>query len=226
MSSAPNNRNLLARRQAVVSLASVPLAAPLGAASAQPNGVTATPSQTLGPFYPRTVAERPKETDPDLVVVQGGRVLTQGVPLYLTGRVLTRAATPVGGAVVEIWQCDARALYHHPDSGDPAGRDPYFQGYGQTRTDAAGVFHFRTIRPVPYPGRTAHIHVRVRSESSGSLATQLYLPNEPGNDRDVLYRRLEAAERARVALELRPTSADHSLAVATREMASVDLVLG
>jgi protocatechuate 3,4-dioxygenase beta subunit len=116
-------------------------------------------------------------------------------------------------------------VYHHPDGGDAGQRDPAFQGYGQARTDSDGVFHFRTIQPVPYPGRTAHIHVRVQADGQGGLATQLYLPNEPGNERDVIYRRLNTAERAQVALNLKATDADHPLAQATRVMASVDLVL-
>jgi protocatechuate 3,4-dioxygenase beta subunit len=225
MTTRPNNRNTLARRHAIATLAAAPLALPLSGAQAQVRADTATPAQTLGPFYPRSPAERPRDTDPDLIVVDGVRVLTKGTPLYLTGRVLTRGGQPVGQAVVEIWQCDANAVYHHPDGGDVAQRDPNFQGYGQTRTDAAGAFHFRTIQPVPYPGRTAHIHVRVQTDGHGALATQLYLPGEPGNERDVIYRRLSAAQRAQVALNLKPTAGDHPLAQATQAMASVDFVL-
>jgi protocatechuate 3,4-dioxygenase beta subunit len=206
-------------------LAAAPLATPFAAALAQSTGATPTPAQTLGPFYPRSPAQRPKETDPDLIVVDGARVLTNGTPLYLTGRVVARGGSPVDQALVEIWQCDANAIYHHPDGGDESHRDPNFQGYGQARTDASGAFHFRTIQPVPYPGRTAHIHVRVQTERSGSLATQLYLPDEAGNEKDLLYRRLNAAERAQVALNLKPTTAEHALARLTRVMASIDLVL-
>jgi protocatechuate 3,4-dioxygenase, beta subunit len=224
MSTRPNNRNKLARRHALTALAATPLV-PLAGALAQPRPAAATPAQTLGPFYPRSAAERPKDIDPDLIIVEGDRVVTQGVPLYLTGRVLRRDARPLAQALVEIWQCDARSVYHHPDGGDQAHGDPAFQGYGQTRTDETGAFHFRTIKPVPYPGRTAHIHMRIQTADDGSLATQLYLPAEPGNERDVIYRRLTPSERARVALDLRPTSNSHPLAFATGVMASVDLVL-
>jgi protocatechuate 3,4-dioxygenase beta subunit len=206
-------------------LAAAPLATPFAAARAQSAGAAPTPAQTLGPFYPRSPAQRPKDTDPDLIVVDGARVLTKGTPLYLTGRVVARDGRPVDQAMVEIWQCDANAIYHHPDGGDESHRDPNFQGYGQARTDTSGAFHFRTIQPVPYPGRTAHIHVRVQTEKNGSLATQLYLPDEAGNGRDVIYRHLNAAERAQVALNLKPTTAEHALARSTRVMASVDLVL-
>jgi protocatechuate 3,4-dioxygenase beta subunit len=226
MTTRPNNRSTLARRHALVTLAAAPLVAPLAGALAQSSKEGApTPAQTLGPFYPRSAAERPKDVDPDLIVVDGTQVVTKGMPLYLTGRVLARGGKPVTQALVEIWQCDANAVYHHPAGGDEGQRDPAFQGYGQTRTDESGTFHFRTIKPVPYPGRTAHIHVRIQANSQSSLATQLYLPDEPDNDRDVIYRHLTVAERAQVALLLKPTSSPHPLAQATRVMASVDLTL-
>jgi protocatechuate 3,4-dioxygenase beta subunit len=224
----PDNRKTLARRHAVAALASASLAVPLHAARAQAavsGGTAPTPRQTLGPFYPRSAAERPAAVDPDLIVLEGARVATKGVPLYLTGHVLARDGKPVSQALVEIWQCDANAVYHHPDGGAEGQRDPAFQGYGQARTDAAGAFHFRTIKPVPYPGRTAHIHVRVQADRAGSLATQLYLPGEPGNENDVIYRRLSATERTLVALDLQPTRSDHPLAQSTQAMASVQLVL-
>jgi len=224
MATRPNNRNKLARRHALAVLAATPLA-PLPAAFAQAGTGAPTPSQTLGPFYPRTAAERPKHTDPDLIVVEADHVMTKGTPLYLTGRVLTRGGQPIAQALVEIWQCDANSIYHHPDGGDQSHNDPTFQGYGQMRSEADGAFHFRTIRPVPYPGRTAHIHVRIQADGKGTLATQLYLPDEPANERDVIYRHLNPAERALVALNLKPTMSDHPLARATRVMARVDLVL-
>ena len=221
----PNNRHTLARRHALATLAATPLAVSRSGAHAQARKAVPTPAQTLGPFYPRTASQRPVHTDPDLIMVNGAQVITKGTPLYLTGRVLTHGGRPVTQALVEIWQCDANAIYHHPDGGDEAHRDPAFQGYGQTHTDANGTFHFRTIKPVPYPGRTAHIHLRVQSEQRGSLATQLYLPGEPGNERDVIYRHLSPDQRPLVALNLTATASDHPLAHATRVMASVDLVL-
>jgi protocatechuate 3,4-dioxygenase beta subunit len=220
----PNNLNLLVRRHALAALVSLPAAATAqvpGAAVARPP----TPRQSLGPFYPRTPEERPRETDADLVVVQAERVLSRGVPLYLTGRVLDRSGTPVPAARIEIWQCDANAVYHHPAGGAEAERDPNFQGYGQTLTESDGAFHFRTIRPVAYPGRTPHIHVRVEARGRATLATQLYLAGEAGNARDFLFRQLSVEERAQLTLAMRPTESAHPLAQATAVSAAVDLVL-
>jgi len=225
MNHRPNNLPLLARRHALAALASLPAAAATPSASAQERTLRPTPGQSLGPFYPRTAQERPGQTDADLLTILGDRVLSRGVPLYLTGRVLERTGQPVAAAHVEIWQCDANAVYHHPAGGAASERDPNFQGYGAAATEADGSFHFRTIQPVPYPGRTPHIHVRVQAPGRRALASQLYLAGDAGNARDFLYRHLSADEQAALTLALRPTTSVHALARATQVMATVDLVL-
>ena len=96
------------------------------------------------------------------------------------------------GAVVEIWQCDQNGRYHHPRDGGQA--DPAFQGFGRTAVDADGRYQFKTMRPAPYSGRTPHIHVKVKLDKLELLTTQLYVADDPGNDRDGLWRRLRNAE--------------------------------
>jgi protocatechuate 3,4-dioxygenase beta subunit len=222
----PDNRSTLARRQLLAGVAGLPLAAFGRAGLAQAGSRTPTPTQTLGPFYPRNASERPRETDADLLAVEGQRVLAQGVPIFLVGRVLNRRGEPVSGAEVEIWQCDAQAVYHHPAGGAEGERDPGFQGYGIDRTAESGEFRFRTIRPVPYPGRTAHIHVRIRPQSGSTLATQLYLADSPDNARDFLFSRLSPQEQRQLLLAFEPTTqTTHPLARDTRFTARVELVL-
>lgn len=218
----PNNAATLRRRQAIFTLSALGLA-PL--ARGQAGAGRATPTQTLGPFYPRNAGERPPQTDADLLTFDGDRLLSRGVPLYLTGRVLDRQGYPLAQAEVEIWQCDANAVYHHPAGGAESERDPHFQGYGRALTEADGRFHFRTIRPVAYPGRTPHIHVRIAPRSGGVLATQLYLPDEPGNGRDFLFRRLSRDEQAALTVALRSTESTHPLARGTRLTATTELLL-
>jgi protocatechuate 3,4-dioxygenase beta subunit len=224
MSDRPDNRHALQRRFLLAGMAAV---AALPAARAQsPRSAAATPAQTLGPFYPRNASERPRDTDADLLGVEGDRVLTRGIPLYLTGRVVDSRGQAVAGAAIEIWQCDANAIYHHPDGGAESQRDPHFQGYGVAATEDSGAFHFRTIRPVAYPGRTPHIHVRVQSRNGRVLATQLYLPDAPGNRSDFLFRRLSADEQAALTLRFGPaTPGAHALARATQQTARAELVL-
>ena len=122
----------------------------------------------------------------------------QGIVTHLFGRVVDREGRPIPEAVVEIWQCDALGRYHHPRDG--GGADPNFQGFGRMRADGDGAWRFRTIKPVPYPGRTPHIHIQVIPPGGRPLASQLYVAGEGRNADDFLYRRLSKAERETVTL--------------------------
>ena len=221
----PNNLDRTLRRTLVAGLAATPWLGHARGAGAT-GDLAPTAPQSLGPFYPRAAAERPGEIDNDLLRFDGTRLLTRGRPLYLAGRILDRRGQPQRDALVELWQCDANAVYHHPAGGAVAERDPHFQGYGQARTDEAGRFHFRTIEPVAYPGRTPHIHVRVVAAGRSPLGTQLYLAGNAGNARDFLFRTLDPREQAALSLTLRPSKeAEHTLARGTVLSAAVDLVL-
>lgn len=100
-----------------------------------------------------------------------------GAPLQLGLRMVDRAGEPVHGTAVEIWHCDALGRYSGSPPPEPSitvDEDATFlRGY-QT-TDEAGMVEFQTIYPGWYPGRTVHIHLRVRSEDL-SLTSQLYFP--------------------------------------------------
>ena len=223
----PNNAKTLQRRH-FLSGAAGTLLAPLAVAQTTSGAMRVSPSQTLGPFYPRNAAERPTETDADLLRVEGNRVLTKGVPIYLIGRVFDRRGQLLPNATVEIWQCDANAVYHHPAGGAETERDLNFQGYGVARTDVTGAFHFRTIKPIAYPGRTPHIHVRVQPATGSPFATQLYLRDDPNNRRDFLFSRMSADEQAALTLKFEPTPATgiaHELARATQWVARAELVV-
>ena len=99
--------------------------------------------------------------------------------------------------------------------------DENFQGYGQTLTDATGDYRFRTIRPVPYPGRTPHIHFAVSAPGSPRFVTQMYVAGEPQNERDgVLMGVRDPAARARLIVPFRPAAEPDALA------GTFDIVLG
>ena len=170
---------------------------------------------TEGPFYPpRAWRERWAAWDADLTrVVQDGQTLVaQGEHLGLAAVVADARGRLIDGAEVEIWQCDVMAHYRHPQvPRQPGGFDPGFQGLGLARSDAAGALRFRTIRPVAYPGRTPHIHVKVRHASFGELTTQLFVEADPGNARDFLWRQLPDADRAPLAMKLQPAPAGSDL---------------
>ena len=92
-------------------------------------------------------------------------------------------------------------------------------------TRADGAYAFQTIRPVPYPGRTPHIHVAVAAPGRREppLVTQLYVAGEPLNERDGLFNALRDP-RQRDALMLRPEPADRVEPGAL--LALRDIVLG
>ena len=148
----------------------------------------ATPRQTAGPFYP---VDWDGDIDWALVRVTGAAAQAMGKVTRLGGQVIDSAGAPVAGALVQIWQCDANGRYRHPgDGGRGVSLDANFQGRGQVLTDAEGRYSFRTIRPVPYPGRTPHIHFRVVTASGHELTTQMYVEGEAGNERDFLFQRM------------------------------------
>ena len=154
-----------------------------------------TPEQTLGPFYPSVLLE---DRDADLLAIQGRADRAQGTVLHLTGRVTDTSGAPVADALVEIWQSDAYGRYLLPKDGAPGKRDPNFQGYGQARTDAAGAYKFRTIRPVPYESRPPHIHFQVTHPRFRALVTQMYVVGEPGRDNPAYF----GGQRVRDALSV------------------------
>ena len=84
---------------------------------------------------------------------------------------------------------------------------PAFQGFGHDITDAEGRYSFRTIKPVPYPGRTPHIHVKAFAQGR-EITTQFYLANEPDNQRDGIFRRLSQAEQDAVSMRFTDTGGD------------------
>ena len=135
-----------------------------------------TPSLTEGPFYPPKL---PLDTDNDLLVINDNITPAVGEVTHLTGRILTPSGEPMRNVVVEIWQCDAKGVYIAQEDGE--GKDANFQGFGRFLTSSTGEYYFRTIKPVPYPGRTPHIHVKIKKGDRELLTTQLNIAGHPGN---------------------------------------------
>jgi protocatechuate 3,4-dioxygenase beta subunit len=151
--------------------------------------LTRTPPLTEGPYYPNKL---PLDTDNDLIIINDNITPAVGEITHLTGRVLGPTGSPARDVTVEIWQCDANAVYlHTADSGSDTARnrqDKNFQGFGRFTTGSHGEFYFRTIKPVPYPGRPGpHIHVKVKRGGRALLTTQILISNHPGNARDNIF---------------------------------------
>lgn len=143
-----------------------------------------TPAQTEGPFYPNRL---PLDRDNDLTMVAGHAAPAAGTATDLTGRILDVSGKPLDRAVIEIWQVDNNGHYIH--TADASARnDANFQGFGRFETGRDGAYRFRTIRPVPYPGRTPHIHVKISRGGRDLLTTQLYVRGHALNERDGVLR--------------------------------------
>ena len=182
------------------------------------NLLPVTPADAEGPFYP---VEIPTDSDNDLLRVIGKGKVSPGQLAYVSGTVMDREGKVIDGARVEIWQCDNDGVYHHP--GDTGVPDYRFQGFGAMVTNRSGEYHFRTLRPVPYTGRTPHIHFRVTANGFDRLTTQLYVTAESErNTKDGLYNRHSEAERALVTSTFNSVSASGDGPVA----AEFNIVLG
>ncbi|MFT4118669.1 intradiol ring-cleavage dioxygenase [Bradyrhizobium sp.] len=129
-----------------------------------------TPQAEEGPFY----------SDPKLVRsdITEGR---PGIPLRLRLRVIEAGpCTPVTGARVDIWHCDAKGLYSaFPGQSD--GHDVDTTGgtflRGTQITETSGWVTFDTIYPGWYDGRTTHIHFKVFLGDRTVLTGQTFLPD-------------------------------------------------
>jgi protocatechuate 3,4-dioxygenase beta subunit len=102
-----------------------------------------------------------------------------GPRLHLGGLVLTRDCRPVPGARIDLWQADPEGRY------DLHGN----RLRAHQVSDAAGRWRFETVLPGLYPGRTRHLHVKLRPPGGAPLTTQLYFPGEARNAGDRLFDR-------------------------------------
>ncbi|MBI3463137.1 MAG: intradiol ring-cleavage dioxygenase [Planctomycetes bacterium] len=179
-----------------------------------------TPAQTEGPFYPDHL---PLDTDNDLLIINDGIMPAVGEITHLGGRLLDSRGEPVKNALIEIWQVDHHGAYLHSGTNNRDARDKNFQGFGRFLTGSTGEYYFRTIKPVPYPGRTPHIHFMVKIKGQEKFTTQCYVKGEPGNARDGILNRIrDTKARQSVIVDFAPVNGSRIGELA----AKFDMVLG
>ena len=147
----------------------------------------------------------------------------QGQRIIVHGRVLDSDGRPVPHTLVEIWQVDNNGAYLHKGSANHDARDKNFQGFGRFLTGSTGEYYFRTIKPVPYPGRTPHIHFAIKVKGRDKFTTQCYVKGEPGNERDGVLRGVtDPRERNAIIIDFSPVPSSRIGELAAR----FDIVLG
>ena len=135
-----------------------------------PNDCEVSPNMTDGPFPIKTPAELMREN------IVGDRI---GVPLRINIKVENTNANcePLIGALVDIWQCDAKGNYsEYSGQLDGSFTNKHFLR-GRQSTDVNGVASFISIYPGWYPGRAPHLHLEIKNKAGKSLLiTQTAFP--------------------------------------------------
>lgn len=179
--------HMLSRREAVALLGATGAAWLLGEHRAPPPALAGLaspacivrPEQTEGPYFLDEKLNRSDiRSDPSTKHVKAG------TPLMLTFQIMrigAESCLPLSGALVDIWHCDAMGVYSDV-------RDPWFDTIGQQFlrgyqvTDTQGEARFVTVYPGWYPGRTVHIHFKIRTGSADQrrfdFTSQLYFSDE------------------------------------------------
>ena len=70
---------------------------------------------------------------------------------------------------------DNNGAYLHSGTSNRSRRDANFQGFGRFLTGTTGEYYFRTVKPVPYPGRTPHVHFKVKVRGRSDLGRSRFL---------------------------------------------------
>lgn len=122
------------------------------------------PELTEGPYFVDGKLDRS-----DIRADTKTREARHGTPLSLIIDVLSVtdvSCSPLKGAMVDVWQCDALGVYSgiedNVEDFNTLGED-WLRGYQET--DPNGRVQFATIYPGWYRGRSTHIHFKVRKDN-------------------------------------------------------------
>ncbi|HVF64381.1 MAG TPA: hypothetical protein VNE58_10335 [Casimicrobiaceae bacterium] len=157
-----------------------------------------TLDDTVGPYFPPSLVARDHLDLYRPYVGLTPRV--QGSPIRLRVRLLDIDRRPATGALLEIWQANARGFLRVPGAEADLNDDPYFQGYGRVYS-AAGEFEIKTVMPgatrVDSITRAPFITLTIFSDGIARLVTQVFFEGHALNEIDPLRAGLplEVAQR-------------------------------
>jgi len=146
----------------------------------------------LGPFFVDGAPRVPNGAD----IANGAK----GTPCVVTGSVHALDGTPIGGAIIDVWQSDEEGYYDLQRSGATG-----FRARAQLVSDEDGRFHFRSIvahcYPIPHDGpvgdlltalgrhpwRPAHLHFRIEAPGYERLITHIFRRGDPHLESDAVF---------------------------------------
>jgi hydroxyquinol 1,2-dioxygenase len=154
----------------------------------------ATESSLLGPFFREGAPELPMGAS----IARG----LEGEPILLRGRITSTDGKPLSGARLDIWQASSDGRYDLQFDNFKGGEMNLRASF---RTDAAGRYEFRSVKPTSYPVpsdgpvgrmlnalgrhpfRPAHIHFIISASGYEPLVTALYIDGDRYIDSDVVF---------------------------------------
>jgi hydroxyquinol 1,2-dioxygenase len=149
-------------------------------------------STVLGPFYWKDAPDLPLGSN----IAEG----VKGEPTFYSGRVLGVHGRPLENALLDIWSGDGEGNYDMQIPGETG-----MKARGRIRTDAAGRYWFRSIRPTFYPVptdgpvgrmlrkmkrhpyRPGHIHMIVSARGHLPVTTHLFVAGSDYLDSDAVF---------------------------------------
>jgi catechol 1,2-dioxygenase len=157
----------------------------------RPDG--ATENTVFGPFHVDGAPERAMGAS---ITLDG-----KGDSCLFEGRVTDLDGAPVAGARIDVWCDNADGVYdvQQPDL------QPQWNNRGVFTTGADGTYHFRGIRPVPYPipddgpvgemlaalgrhpYRPAHMHFLVTADGYQRVITHSFVADDPYLASDAVF---------------------------------------
>jgi len=164
------------------------------------------PAETEDPYFVDEMLNRF-----DIRVDPSDNSVKDGIPLHLQFRVMqidSDTCTPLPGAQVDIWHCDALGSYWDvSDPGFQTTGQKWLRGYQVT--DDMGVADFMTIYPGWYSGRTVHIHFKIRTdpayENGYEFTSQLFFDDTLS---DTLFKQEPYASNPKGTVHDTPNSKD------------------